>query len=58
MDMDDNVEIEFPKASLEIVEDWLTSDDGSVGACLLCGVQYRNQAEYDGHRCQRPKANE
>jgi hypothetical protein len=49
--MTDDAEIEFPEGSLEIVEDWVKSDDGSVGACLLCGARYFSQADYDGHRC-------
>ena len=49
--MDDEVEIEFPERSLEIVKDWLESDDGSVGACLRCGMKYFSQSDYENHLC-------
>jgi hypothetical protein len=37
---------------VETVAEWLEADDGSVGACLLCGGRYYSQADYDYHRCR------
>jgi hypothetical protein len=51
--MDDRVPIEFPADVVEKVEDWLRSDDGSVGACLRCGGRYYSQADVDNHRCSQ-----
>jgi hypothetical protein len=48
---DDRVLIEFPDDFIETVSEWLESDDGSVGACLLCGVRYYSQADVDNYRC-------
>jgi hypothetical protein len=48
-----DAEIEFPEGSLEIVTDWLESDDGSVGACLRCGVRFYSQSDCDNHRCRQ-----
>ncbi len=48
---DDRVPINFPDGIVDAVVDWLKSNDGSVGACLLCGGRMFSQADVDGHRC-------
>ena len=45
----DPVSIKFPADIVETVTDWLESDDGSVGACLLCGGRMYSQADVDNH---------
>jgi hypothetical protein len=54
--MNDDVEIEFPADVVDTVTDWLTSRDGSVGACLRCGARYFSQDDCDGHRCPQGRA--
>jgi hypothetical protein len=53
--MDDNAEIAFPKDSLEIVKEWLESDDGTIGVCLLCGKRIVSESDLvpgtNQHRC-------
>jgi len=47
------VPIKFSDDIVETVVAWLESDDGSVGACLLCGGRMYSQTDVDDHRCPR-----
>jgi hypothetical protein len=40
---DEDIPINFADNAVEMIAEWLESDDGGVGACLLCGTRYYSQ---------------
>jgi hypothetical protein len=52
---DDREPIKMSENLVELVRDWLDSDDGSVGVCLVCGERIHSEADLipgtNDHRC-------
>jgi hypothetical protein len=49
------VKIVFPEDMLEVAKEWLESDDGTLGVCLLCGKRIVSESDMipntNQHRC-------